>query len=41
MPLKSKGSKRGLPKFPKIVLVEGEWIDGVTTRARSGRAAVS
>ena len=33
--------ERGLPKFPKIVLVEGEWVDGVTTRARSSRAAVS
>jgi hypothetical protein len=37
----SKGSKRGLPKFPKIVLVEGKWVDGVTTRARCGRASVS
>jgi LacI family transcriptional regulator len=24
--------ERGLPKHPKIVLVEGEWVDGATTR---------
>ncbi len=33
--------ERGLPKCPKIMLVEGKWVDGATTRAHSSRAAVS
>jgi hypothetical protein len=25
-------NERGLPEFPKVVLVEGSWVDGTTTR---------